>query len=535
MREAVELLYTHLWIVLHHRVLVIICAIIICIVGWMGTSLIPDKYKVETKIFLDSDTVLNPLMKGLAVENLIKQESALVMRRTLLTRPNLMEVIHKSDLDLRARNKQELENIIKNLQNNIKINTVIIPGVGRGDESGNIFDISYINSDPVLAKKIVDSLLNIFVENILGSSRKDSEQAQAFLDKQIDEYQNKLEQAEEKLKIFKQTYSGLMPGESINYYSMLNQNQNSLDEAQLSLKEKINHSRELQKQIDNLKKNNPQNGQNPALIISNPIDDRINKLKIQLDDLLTKYTEEHPDVIATRRMLEELEKQKRQQDTKEIKNINKGEDSQILNSKIYQELNILHGQAEAEVAALRTRVDTFQKKVDEMKSIINNIPQIESELKKLNRDYGIIKKTYDELLQRKTSAQLSQEADQSSSEFQFNIVEPPTIPLTPDSPNRLLLITAVFVLGIVGGIAIGIIYEMIKPTFYTQDQIQNEIDMPVIGCLYMNWSESDFRERRNHMIIFSTALLLLVVIYIALVTLNLNHIPLTFDIPFLNK
>lgn len=531
MRDIYEQYSIYVWIVLHHRWIVITCAFIVCISGWIGTTFIPDVYKVETKIFLDSGTVLKPIMKGLAVDNFMMQETAMIMRKTLLTRPNLMEVIYDVDLDLQAKDDKELEIILIGLQKNIRIDMVRIEGARKG--SGRIFNLSYKSERPGEAKRVIESLLDIFLERILGASRRDSDYAEDFLNKQILKYEKSLVTAEEKLKLFKQKYAGLMPGDNLDYYQRLSQSKIKLEDAQLLSREITNRSAELNKQIQTLKSRNIDESQDLTVKDLSPLGKRIVNMEVRLDELLLQYTEEHPDVLATRRILGELNKVR---EKKLAKSNESSGDSKALytNSILFQQLNIMYGQSEADLAAAQAKVETFRAKVEVMESTVGTIPQIETELIRLNRDYGILKDTYEELIRRRTSAELSRDADQSSSNFQFNIIEPPIIPSHPESPNRAFLVTFVFIFGVVFAAVTGLIYEKFKPTFYTVEQIESEYDLPVLGAVSMFWSNIEIKNRKFSIISVSTLFVMLVISYIIILLIYLQAISLPVNLPFLN-
>ncbi|MDX1519474.1 MAG: chain length-determining protein, partial [Gammaproteobacteria bacterium] len=248
MREALEQLNSQLWIVLHHRWIALASAIIICVSGWAVVKVLPDKYQVEAKFFFDTQTVLKPLLEGLAVDSSVKEESISLIKRTLTSRPNLLKVAQDTEMDLNATNPKETEVMLDRLNESISINAVSISDSRRRD-GDNIYSITYINKDPVLAKKVVESLLNIFVESLLGITRKDSDKAEAFLDEKIEEYRLKLEEAEEKIKIFKQNNAGLTPDKGSNFYSRLYQLEAKLDEALLNLREERNKNESLKQQI----------------------------------------------------------------------------------------------------------------------------------------------------------------------------------------------------------------------------------------------------------------------------------------------
>ena len=221
MREAAEQVYEQLWIALHHRRIALLCAVLTCLIGWGVVEKLPNKYQAQTKVYLDTQTVLKSLLKGLAVDNTMREQSAQVMQRTLVTRLNLKKVIDETDLNLNIRDPLEYEKLIKSLASSIQISSVSLLRK-QNSQSSNLYQMSYINSDPNIAKNVIDVLLNIFIENILGASRKDAYEAQEFLDKQIEEYEKKQHKAEEKLKSFKLKNSGLMPEEGRSYYSKIN-------------------------------------------------------------------------------------------------------------------------------------------------------------------------------------------------------------------------------------------------------------------------------------------------------------------------
>lgn len=499
MREFLEIALTYLWMVIHHRWIALLSAILLSVLGWIGVGFIPDRYEVETRVYFDTQTVLKPLLEGLAVDNAIREQSAQLVRRTLSTRANLQKVITDADLDINVTDDEEMERLLEKLRDNIDIKTVDIPGVRP--EQSNLYSIIYRHNDPAVAKKVVESILNIFVESILGSSRKDSDKAESFLDKQIEEYAKNLEMSEERLKLFKQENAGAMPEDDSTYFSRLNMLKTNLDSATLGLSEKQNERIALKQQIQNFLDAAEGGAGADTPMALDPLDSRIAKLQMDLDELLLQYTERHPDVVSTRAALEELKSQKNSQGSGEI-NTNDSRRVNAVNSGLYQDLNVLLGEKEAEIAALQTRVEEYTRRIDEMNKLLSAIPEVEAELTRLNRDYDITRQTYNELVSRRASAQLSREAEQSANETQFNIIEPPVIPLTPVSPDRIALISMALFVGILGGIGCAIMYEQLHPTFYALKQIEDNMGLAVLGSVSMSWSRADIGKRRFDMITY---------------------------------
>ena len=247
MREVAEQILAQLWVVLHHRYIALITSIIICSAGWVFIEFIPDKYQAETKVYLDTQSILKSLLRGLAVDTDTRERSAEVMQRTLITRPNMQKVVLETDLNLDVNGPLETERLIDRLMKDIKINSVSLL---RGRQSNsNLYRISYSYKDPEIAKSVIIVLLNIFVESILGESRKDTHDAEEFIDQQIRDYEKRQYEAEQRLKLFKQKNVGVMPEEGRTHYQKLAELDSKLEMTNLELKEAENRTVELKRQI----------------------------------------------------------------------------------------------------------------------------------------------------------------------------------------------------------------------------------------------------------------------------------------------
>ena len=155
-------------------------------VGVVVVLAIPDRYEASARIFVDTQSILKPLMSGLAVQPNVEQQVTM-LSRTLLSRPNIEKLIRMADLDLSSTSKDAQEALIENLSK-----TLQIKNVGRD----NLYTLSYQDPSPDKAKRVVQSLVSIFVESSLGETRKDSDTAKKFIEEQIKVYVAKLEEAE---------------------------------------------------------------------------------------------------------------------------------------------------------------------------------------------------------------------------------------------------------------------------------------------------------------------------------------------------
>ena len=201
MNEQLELVRIYIRMVWRQRWLALICAGVLCVVGWLYVMFLPNQYEVSAKIFVDTGA-LRSLLKGIASDSNNRDDNVDMMRRTLLVRPNLEKVARKTDMDIRAKTPKEFEKLLISLARKITI---------VGSTRDDIYVIGYKSMDAKLATRVVEVILNIFVERSLGESRRDSSKSKEFLQEQINEHEQRLSAAETRLMEFKRENVGQKP------------------------------------------------------------------------------------------------------------------------------------------------------------------------------------------------------------------------------------------------------------------------------------------------------------------------------------
>jgi protein tyrosine kinase modulator len=517
MREVVEQVMAQLWVVVHHRYIALFTSIVISCVGWFYVELIPDMYRAETKVYLDTQSILKSLLQGLAIDSDTREQSAQVMQRTLVTRPNMQKVILETDLNLKVNGPQETAKLVDDLMGAIEINSVNL--LRKKRSSSNLYYIRYTYEDPDIAKDVIVVLLNIFVESILGENRKDTHDAGEFINEQIREYEKRQYDAEERLKLFKQKNIGVMPEEGRSHYQKLTELASKLEATNLELDETENRIVELERQINTIASSASGARTNSTISLPSPLQARIAEKEKSLDELLLEYTENHPDVINTRLILEQL-RLKQENSTPQIGADTGNIDSNLLNLPLYQELKVMQGEAQSQAVALRTRIKQYEKQRVENTKLIKVLSEVEAELTNLNRDYAINQKMYGDLVARRGASELSAKADQSGDKLQFKIIEPPRTPHLPFSPDRILLSTMVMLIAFGGGVGVCLLFEQIKPSFYVRNQLVENIDLPVLGSISMYWTDEEKKKRKFGFILFGAATLVLLMAYIGVLIHN---------------
>lgn len=475
-------------------------ALAVC--GWVFVMMMPNRYEASTRVYVDTQSMLRPLMNGLAVQPNLDQQIS-VMSRTLISRPNLEKVVRMADLDLKIKTQDEKEALLDRLAKRIEIKAA-----GRD----NLFEIAFQDTKPESARNVVQALLTIFVEGSLGDKRKDSDSARRFLDEQIKAYEQRLTQAENAVKEFKRQHMGQMPEDGKDYYSQLQAISVALNQAKLELSEAQKARDAIKSQISGddlvvIAPNEDVQGVNPEL------DARINSLKKNLDALRLNYTEQHPDIVAAKRIIQQLEEQ-RTQEAKQRKSVNYGG---VAGNSAMQQLRVALADQEAKVAALTARVAEYTSRFNSQRAAANSIPQVEADYTQLVRDYQVNKQNYENLLNRRESAHLSGEMDANASVVDFRVIDPPRVPSQPAAPNRSLLLSGVTLAAIGAGFVLAFLLSQLRPTFNTRRELRDVTGLPVLGVVSMIWTPEQQQKRRKSMLVFASCFAGLLLMYAGVV------------------
>lgn len=165
---------------------------VVAIGGWAYLATIPDRFESTAQIFVDTDTVLPRILRGVTVDvNLQRQIQ--MLQQTLLSKPNVEKAARMSDLDLNVETEEQLDALVARLQREISMEPV----------AHNLFELKYEDGTPEGAQRVVQSMLNIFVESSLGMTQGEIDRTLRFLDDQIRDYERQLAEAEGRLSKFR--------------------------------------------------------------------------------------------------------------------------------------------------------------------------------------------------------------------------------------------------------------------------------------------------------------------------------------------
>lgn len=482
----------------------------IAVIGWAVVLRLPNQYEASARVYVDTQSILKPLLSGMTTLPNLDQQ-VVFMRRTLLSRPNVERLMRMVDLDVKAKDTKEHEKMVDELMSQIKIG---------GTERDDIYTITYTATNPKLGKDIVQSLLTIFVEGSFSGKKQDSEKAVQFIDDQIKSYEEKLTAAENQLKEFKIKNMGLLPRDGGGDFSgQLIQATDQLSQARLELAEAEQARNAIRRQISGEPSKSGKPGEIEIPVTDPELENRIATAQKNLDALRLQYTEQHPDIVANRRLLDQLLAQKADLAKQKKRSADPGAGY----SPMLQQLSVSLSQAEAHVASMRIRVDEYAARVARLRTQSDRVPEVEAQLAQLNRDYQVNKENYQKLLERRESARLSGDLSSATDMLTFRVIDPPTVPAQPTGPNRLRLFSMVFVAALGAGIAVAFLMSQLRPTFLSQATLREVTGLPVLGSIGMNWTAEQTVRRKRRLAALGASVLVLFGIYGAGMAAILSH------------
>lgn len=481
----------------------IVCALLV--------SATSDRYEAGARVYVDTQTVLKPLMAGLAVQPDMDQQVKM-LARTLVSRPNVERLMDTPALGLAPADPADRETRLAVLMSKIKIEPT---------GSGNLYAISYRDTEPQRAKHLVESLVELFMSSTSKGQKRDSEEAGRFINEQIKSHEAKLVEAENRLKDFKLKNFGVSGVATQDYFarmSTLSEQVSKLDiDLRAAQQARDTYRRELASESPQL----PLDALSAVPVVRSDTELRLSATRSQVDDLLRRFTEEHPDVLSARRTIASLEQQKRRED--EARSRSDGDRSRsAATSPVYQRIRISLAQAEADVASIRSNLSAQQVRLGEIRATANRVPQVEAELAQLNRDYDVIRKNYDALVSRRESASMGLKLDESSQLADFRLVEPPRVSPVPVAPRRAYLAIGAVLVTLLAGAGAAFAASKLRPTVGDIKTLAQLSGRQVLGTVSMFVSDDASRARRIDTFKFAglaSSLLLLQAAWVAWISL----------------
>jgi polysaccharide chain length determinant protein (PEP-CTERM system associated) len=509
----------------------------VCALAWTVVLFLPNKYEAQARVFVDPSTALKPVIQGLAVEQDVNAELNFV-RQGLMSRAHLQKIVDETNLAPQAQTPEQKARVLDDLA--ARIDIVAQPAAGASPENpapSKVYTISYQDTIRDRSIRVVQILLDSFVEGTIGGKRNESLAAQKFLESQIKDYEARLSQAEQSLADFKKKNVGLVPGDQqSDYFTRLQNEIDQVKKTQTALGIAEHRREELAQQLRGegplaaALQRTPSNGPNGQPEGGDTLS-RIQETQAKLDELLLRFTEKHPDVIALRQTLAEL-KQRRAQEIEALKRGDPGAAATTgaSSNPVYQSIQLQLNQADVEIAGLKGELSDHQQKVTDLRRMVDTMPQVEAEFARLNRDYAVNKAQYTALVDRLEKARLGGEADATGS-VRFEVIDAPSADFRPVSPKRTLLLLGVFMAAVGAGGGVAYLMTMLRPVFHSTKQLGAITGAAVLGMVSATQNAGVIVAARRQLITFSLVFCTLFATLVGVVIVGKLFSPLSLIAP----
>ncbi len=206
----------------------------------------------------------------------------------------------------------------------------------------------------------------------------------------------------------------------------------------------------------------------------------------QLRLLRLKDTEQHPDVIAQRKLVQALRSSPEGgapaggRGTAAASGATTDAGKRSVPNPVYEQIKVRLVEADTTLSSLQRQRGTTADLLERLDKMQREQPGLLAEYQNMDRDYGVLRKNYEELLGRLQAANIARAADTQADKVKLQIVDPPETPRLPAAPNRLLLVSGVLFVGLGGGIAFTVLLGQLDRSFSTVDDLRG-LGLPVLG------------------------------------------------------
>lgn len=474
----------------HYRWIGLATAWVVGVGSFIAVALMPERYEASARIFVNTDSILKPLMTGLTVLPNDDQRISM-LSRVVLARPNVDRLVREVGLDTKASTPLQREELIDGVMKRLSFK-----GVGRE----NLYTLTFRDVDPERARRAIALLANMFIQQGKGGKSEDTEAAKRFIEEQIAIYEQKLQEAEARLKNFRTENLGMAPGEGrSDYFARMAETERSLNQAKLELREAERARDAYRAGIAAAQAASTESGgPSAAAAAVAELDSRLDAMRKNLDTLLQRFTDDHPDVQGARRVMRELEAQRGA--VAAGAKTGAGAVGLPAPAAARASVDALRDRlvnAEASVASLSARVAEYSARHEKLKASATLVPQLEAELAQLNRDYDVNKRNYESLVARRESANISGEMQAVAGVSDFRLVDPPRVSPGPVWPNHRMLFPLALAASLLAGLAAAYVAREIRPSFYDGRALREATGLPLLGVVSEHAGESAQRESRR--------------------------------------
>jgi polysaccharide chain length determinant protein (PEP-CTERM system associated) len=443
-------------------------------VGWLlvwGSSwILPTSYKSSTLILVEQPTMPQSYVAPNVNENL--QDHMQSITQQILSRTRLMMIVNKLNLYAGFKNPDDKVEALR------KDTSVDLVKDARNEEI-HAFRVSFSSHDPVMAQTVTKELTQLFIDENLRVREEQSQGTTHFIEQQLESARVALAAQEAKVKLFEAAHEGALPSQQAGNLQILGGLQGQLQSQQDALntaKQQRVYFQTLIEQYKNLHAAGRSIDGTPTGVAA--LDQQLNSLQTQLTDLSSHYTDSYPDVQKIKAQIAKTERQRQEllaAPKTGSKQANETESSPLLQLQSQLQANQL------EIASRERGIAGLEARISEYQGRLNSEPAAEQQLDDITRGYEQSKANYDELLKKKNSSVMATSMEQMQQGERFTMLDPPSLPVKPDFPDRLKFCGFGFLAGLALGCAVVFLLEFFDDRMHGEKELKELLPINVMA------------------------------------------------------
>jgi polysaccharide chain length determinant protein (PEP-CTERM system associated) len=488
---------------------IIACFLVVSsLAAYLAVSL-PNVYRSSTLILITPQKLPSSYINSTVTMSI--QERIHAITQEILSRTRLEKIVEEFGLYPSTGQGTTLESRVGNLRKNILIETPR-PQL-RGVSDSNSFRLSFESKNPERAQQVASRLASMFIEANLKIREQRAQGTTIFIKAEAERLRKSLEKQEEAVNQFRAKYGKELPEQITGNLGVIEQLGVQLQNSLVRLSSLESGKARLQEQLLAMEKI-PQGtvpiyevgGEQNSASLQN-----INSLKTQLEILLSRYSEHHPDVIRLKRDIQSLEsvtpdsESEANDSPSTIARDNKNPSRKSIGQERNPVRQLLLRQIEdldTEIRLVRSNYEAQRKKTAIYQARVENAPARGVEFSKISQTYDITMRKYQDLLGKLLESQLSENMEKKQKAEQFQVIDPANFPIKPVRPNRMRIL----LLGLLGGLATGFglifMWESLNTSFKRGDEIEGYTNIPLLATIpAFITRRSVFEQRRAQVIL----------------------------------
>jgi polysaccharide chain length determinant protein (PEP-CTERM system associated) len=443
---------------------------------------LPDLYRATATVLVQHEQAPGPA--GGSTQDAGVETRLRTIREEILSRQRLDAMIERFGLYPEIRHRAPREAIVDRMRREIQIQ---LNGTEQGGvQDGTIaFSLSFRGGDPSLAAAVANGLAESYVEENLRIRGRQAEATAGALETQLSEIRARLEGQEARIGDYQARHNGELPQQvGINMARI----------QQLGMQLQMNRDSQLRARDrrDSLGGAITDAGFAEPSTSAESAVTSLARLKRQLAELRTTYSDNYPDIVRIKGQIAVMEKRLRGATADPEAS---GPDAATSRSTVVRRLKGSMGQLETELDRLKGEEERLNRDIETYQSRVDAAPQREQEFAELSRDYSTTKELYASLLKRYQEAKLADRMERGGKGEQLRILDSAVRPAFPIAPNRQRLVLFGLMLSLAFAAGIVVLREQIDTSFHTIDDLRSFTCIPVLVSIPPLKAPADRRKR----------------------------------------